>query len=321
MQTLTVLDVGHGNSAVLTHNHQAIMIDVGLRDTVHEFLREQAIKEILAVLISHADEDHVGGLTSLLYSPNISIRSLFINADQMRETKVWNDLRYAVEAARLRCGLRVYGLTVQDSFSLGNAHLKVLSPPPEWVTWARDGRGRLSSNSMSAVIRVTCSENAAVLLPGDMDHRSLKRMTKEGCTLQAPVLVFPHHGGKGSTSRKNGSSRFVKDLCAAVRPELVVFSNGRARPGFPRPEVVRLVKEHGGVYIACTELAKRCHAAAHAESQDYLGREVAFGAATRSCCAGTIVFDLEAQPRPRMIWPNLERHRAFVTTLRSPMCN
>jgi len=59
---LAILDVGHGNSAVL-HDRDAILVfDAGLGNILYEYILENNIQEIEALLISHSDADHLAGI-------------------------------------------------------------------------------------------------------------------------------------------------------------------------------------------------------------------------------------------------------------------
>src|SRR5579884_2486781 len=62
---LIVLDVGHGNCALVRDIHGTIIIDCPLGSTLMKTLRQLNIREIASVLLSHADEDHIGGVMNL----------------------------------------------------------------------------------------------------------------------------------------------------------------------------------------------------------------------------------------------------------------
>ena len=68
---LAILDVGHGNCAVLTDSKGIVVIDTGPGSALLEYLSEKNIKTIDVVLISHADQDHIGGLIQLLFSKSV----------------------------------------------------------------------------------------------------------------------------------------------------------------------------------------------------------------------------------------------------------
>jgi competence protein ComEC len=52
--SLVVLDVGHGNAAVLFDSGGLIVIDAGKGGVLIDFLREQGITEVDILLVSHA---------------------------------------------------------------------------------------------------------------------------------------------------------------------------------------------------------------------------------------------------------------------------
>src|SRR5256885_5882175 len=55
---LAILDVGHGNSAVLVDAEAAVIIDTGRGDQLRQYLHEQGIGKIDLIILSHADADH-----------------------------------------------------------------------------------------------------------------------------------------------------------------------------------------------------------------------------------------------------------------------
>ena len=63
------------------------------------FLTEQNITKIQTVYLSHADEDHVGGLVGLLSSSSVQIKKVVVNSDASKHTKTWDDLVYELDLA------------------------------------------------------------------------------------------------------------------------------------------------------------------------------------------------------------------------------
>ena len=70
LPNLTILDVGHGQCVVLQDARGTVIFDAGSGPTLLEFLHESGIAEIDAVIISHADADHLSGLVSLPIGSN-----------------------------------------------------------------------------------------------------------------------------------------------------------------------------------------------------------------------------------------------------------
>ena len=90
--TLSILDVGHGNAAVLMDTDGIVVIDCCPDTTLLEFLREERIGHIDVVLISHADKDHIRGLITLVASEACSIGRVRLNSDALKDTDLWRSL-------------------------------------------------------------------------------------------------------------------------------------------------------------------------------------------------------------------------------------
>lgn len=65
---ITVLDVGQGSGAVVeTADGKCVVFDCGRsKDTVASYLRYRGINHVEAIVLSHADTDHIGGLSNIL---------------------------------------------------------------------------------------------------------------------------------------------------------------------------------------------------------------------------------------------------------------
>ena len=83
---LTLLDVGQGLSSVIQTQHHVLVFDTGAKFSeqfnagqavLMPFLQHQNINHIDTLIISHADNDHIGGTESLLstYSANLILTS------------------------------------------------------------------------------------------------------------------------------------------------------------------------------------------------------------------------------------------------------
>jgi competence protein ComEC len=308
---LTVLDVGHGNAAVVAGEVAVAVVDAPLGATLLEYLLESEIREIDALLISHADADHIGGVTSLLLEPTLRIRRIYLNTEALRATARWRNFRTALAVAWGRGEIEIHPeLTTTTSQELvwDDFVLDVLSPSPvDALSGAggEDEMGRaLTANAMSAVVRVSGSRGSA-LLAADVDVSVLERLVQ--ANPHADVLVFPHHGGLPGPGDPYD---FAKRLTEAVRPEVVVFSIGRGQHNTPQPEVISGVRDAAPTaHIACTELSVRC-AAATGTMTAHLAPLPARGRAGNRCCAGSMQFLLGDAPVLSSTW--IAGHRAFI---------
>ena len=102
MPTLYVLDVRHGNSAVLIDDSGIIVIDAGPGSDLLDFLQENGITQIDILILSHADQDHIGGAMSLLSSKKVEIKNVYLNTDSIKGSTIWDDLAYTLSDHRKR---------------------------------------------------------------------------------------------------------------------------------------------------------------------------------------------------------------------------
>jgi competence protein ComEC len=214
---LTLLDVGQGLAAVVqTHNH-TLLFDTGPSypsgfDTgdavVVPFLRQTGIDHVDTLVISHGNNDHAGGVASVLA--------------QLPVTKILADGEMVVDlpnADPCRRGA---------SWEWDGVKFRILHPAS--VIDAAD------ENNHSCVLRVSVGRHA-VLLTADIERDGEGELLASTEALRADILVAPHHGSKTSSS---------EDFLNAVQPQWVLFPVGyRNRYGFPHSEVVARYAERG----------------------------------------------------------------------------
>lgn len=314
--SLHVLDVGHGNAAVLMDGFRVAVFDAGPKSGLLEFLRDMAVAEVDVVLISHADEDHIAGLLAVVAAGTCRIRRVRLNTDSAKESEIWNDLLYELDHRQRRGEIDFLpALTSAQSgeFDSPETVIQILGPSTFLAgkgPGSTDAAGRrITTNSISAVIRVLRAGGPVALFPGDIDRVGLDDLVRNGVQAAAPILVFPHHGGRVGSA--NDLRAFVAVLCAVVQPRSVIFSIARDRRYMnPLPEVVQELRRAApGVHIACTQLSQRCSPEIPANSPRHLAPYFARGRQSGACCAGTIAFNLD---RIEAGVPILAEHQAFI---------
>lgn len=218
----TLLDVGQGLSAVARTRNHTLVFDSGARvsenfDTgeavVTPFLRSVGVTRLDTLIISHGDNDHIGGVPSILQKMAVQ-RTL---SGVPRHT-----LLFMSESRVEQC---VSGQTWQWD----GVEFLMLNPPAEAVDGAHSDTGHHENNS-SCVLRITTAAGS-ILLPGDIEKGAERMLLDtQPDTLPARILVAPHHGSKTSSTQ---------DFIDAVHPEYILFPVGyRNRYGHPKAEVV-----------------------------------------------------------------------------------
>ncbi len=240
---MTVLDVAQGDSIlVISPKGSTLLTDGGGtfqgfqgreehlgpdpgEDAVSPYLWSRGIQKLDAVALTHAHQDHIGGLTAILQ--NFQVGQLWLG----RETAAPAFARLKEEAALLRVPIE-HELRGQH-FVWDAVQVDFLWPeiPPEEVA-------PLAKNNDSLVVRLRYLDRT-ILLPGDAEKQAEAAMLAENdaAALHADVLKVGHHGSKNST---------MPDFLAAVSPQISVISAGEENPyGHPHPELIQRLEESG----------------------------------------------------------------------------
>lgn len=216
---LSLVDVDQGLAAVLRTEQHALLFDAGARHSarfdlgrvaVLPYLRAAGVMQLDTLVLSHADNDHVGGAPAVRkeLEPARILASPYGNASS-------DDV--------CRAGL---------AWVWDGVQFVVLHP-------GADFKGR--ENDTSCVLHAR-SRYGAVLLPADIETRAEAALvSRYGAGLAATVLVAPHHGSKSSSSQE-----FVRQ----VAPQWVLFPVGyRNRYGHPHGSVVERYRTQNAVTL------------------------------------------------------------------------
>ena len=212
---LTLLDVGQGLSAVVQTAGHTLVYDTGARlsarfdagrAVVVPFLRHAGVARVDMLIVSHGDNDHIGGSASLLAAVPVtrvlsSVPERLANAEDCHHGQAWE---------------------------WDGVRLAIVHPQSD---------GRLAGNNRSCVLRVE-GRFGAVLLPGDIAAKAERDLlSRAGEPLRADILVVPHHGSKTSST---------ETFLDTVRPQVALLPVGyRNRYRHPHPMVVARYRERG----------------------------------------------------------------------------
>ena len=312
MTQIVILDVGHGNCAVVRQDKRCVVIDAGPGTALLEFMLENKIEVVEEILISHADTDHIKGVEALLDQDDIVVRSVRLNSDAAKSSKQWDGMLYSLDDRRRRDEIQfevqlVEGLEILFSDGV----VEILAPSAYLASTgpgSQDSRGRrITTNTISAVVRARTSDRS-VLFTGDIDEIGLQHLLATNQDVGADVLVFPHHGGNvGASATPATNRRFADQLLAAVDPEIVVFSFSRMQFHNPRPEIIDAVTAGQSRRVMCTQMSRHCLEESPNDN-GHLANVFAAGRQSGHCCAGSIVVsntDLQ---------PSVTSHTEFVRT-------
>lgn len=221
---MVVLDVGQGDAILVQSGWRTLLVDTGPDPaTLRKALGRRGVRRIDALVLTHAHDDHTGGLAGLrgVYRP----RWIGIPGVDGAE----RDMRSAVEEALGSDeGSRVRGLRQGQRFAVGRATVEVLWPPK--------GLNRATANDTSVVLHVSYGEFDAVLT-GDAESLVQDTLKRSGWLRPVEVLKVPHHGSD------NGLDEVAT---REWRPEAAVISVGAGNDfGHPSRRVLDMLRSSG----------------------------------------------------------------------------
>ncbi|WP_081881106.1 DNA internalization-related competence protein ComEC/Rec2 [Ghiorsea bivora] len=239
---LHVWDVGQGASALLSLPDFQLLVDApGKRGSKYnggsiaaQNMRHLGLLHVDAMVISHAQSDHAGGLSRLLANLN-GVGALWL-ADVPKNRMYFKDILDKYPVQWLKKG---------DVLTLGQGvHMQVLWPP--------QGYAPKNNNNASLVLRVSFSDGQTLLLMGDAEapvERALLASQDAENLKAIDVMLMPHHGSKTSST-----THFVNQ----VRPKLVIAQTGyQNHYGFPKDEVVKRYQDVGSQVLDTADGAVR----------------------------------------------------------------
>jgi competence protein ComEC len=207
--SMTTLDVGQGLAVVIQTRSHVLLYDAGPkfqsgRDTgelvVLPYLHAMGIRSLNMVVASHGDDDHVGGLKTVLAGlpvqtvlpgPSVKLDQLAAQTCQRGQHWQWDGVQF-----------------------------EVLHPGPE--------HAGESDNNQSCVLRIAGPGGSALLL-GDVEKRIELDLVGSGLIVPTTLVEAAHHGSRSSSTAA---------LVRATHAQWVIFSAGyRNRWGFPTDEV------------------------------------------------------------------------------------
>ncbi len=214
---VSVLDVGQGLAMVIETKQHVLIFDTGPKlspqfDTgeqvVLPFLATRRIKAVNMLILSHGDNDHMGGAESIL--KRLPVKQILTSEPEL-----------FAHYPTLNCH-------ANQSWEWDGVWFEMLHP---------DYHFSKKRNDQSCVLRVK-TKDQSVLITGDIEAKSEKKLIERmGEKLRSTVLLVPHHGSKTSSTVE-----FIK----MVNPALAIIPVGYKNSyGHPKSEIVNRYQQIG----------------------------------------------------------------------------
>lgn len=228
------LDVGQADCALVQCDGETLLIDGGNREDgqfVVSYLEQLGITELDTVVCTHAHEDHVGGLPSVLA---VYRTEQVLAPTRTYSSRIFDDFVYYVDQQ----GLEITIPNPGDSFRVGSAEVTVLGPVKSYA----------DANNTSIVLKVDYGMTE-FLFTGDMETEAETDMLNHwdnDALFQADVLKVGHHGSYSSTGYR---------LLNAVQPDYGVIQVGKGNDyGHPHKEPMERLQQAQVVVLRNDEL-------------------------------------------------------------------
>ena len=220
----TLLIDGGGRFAGFRGHEEAPGPDPG-EEAVSAYLWSRGIQRLDAVALTHAHQDHIGGLTAVL--ENFRVGQLWLSRET--QTPALAQLKKLAAEKHVFVEHELRG----QSFDWDGVNVEFL-----WPQIAPAEVAPAAKNNDSLVMRLKFGERS-VMLPGDAEKQAEYAMLGEDDPeeLHADVLKVGHHGSKNST---------MPEFLERVGPRVAIISAGEGNPdGHPAAELLERLKERG----------------------------------------------------------------------------
>lgn len=223
---VTAFDVGQGMAVLVETPQRRLLYDAGPRyggdseaaaRVIVPWLRARGIDRLDALVVSHLDSDHSGGLPTLL-------RNLRID---------WLAGSLPIEHPAREAGRPFHDCRRGQAWQWGEVAFEVLHPGPDAARGAKS-----PTNASSCVLRIVAPA-ARVLLTGDIEAAQERALVAAygAAALRSDLMLAPHHGSGTSSSA---------EFLAAVAPAHAIAQLGyRNRFGHPAARVDARYREAG----------------------------------------------------------------------------
>ncbi|MDX7880367.1 DNA internalization-related competence protein ComEC/Rec2 [Acinetobacter nosocomialis] len=220
---LHILDVGQGQAIFLQQPEQNWLIDTGGsydekifsigQNVVVPFLRQQGVKRLDRVVLSHLDQDHSGAFPFI--QQEIPVKQVLSN--EQSSTTLKQPFQYCHQG---------------QQWQYPELDIQILWPKEKDLAFVHS-----QQNQYSCVVYLHfkgISDYQNFLIMGDAGWEAEYELLEDYPSLKVDVLVLGHHGSKHSSAY---------DFLATLKPKLAIASAGfDNRYGHPSQEVINRLK-------------------------------------------------------------------------------
>jgi competence protein ComEC len=219
---ITYLYVGQGDGIVMTTaQNQIVVIDggnFGKGKVLERYIKYRGKKEVEAVILSHSDADHVGGIIELL-DTDIRIKNIFVSKSD--ESDLMTELIHKCIDKKVN----LYKAGYLDAMTLDNIRITYLTPQTASTLENNN------DNSLSCLIQYG---SFSAVFAGDVSKTLEKQIAR--IIDEVDVWKVSHHGSYTSTD---------EGALLKMRPQYAIISCGISnRYGHPHPKTLDTLSKY-----------------------------------------------------------------------------
>ena len=228
------IDVGQGDSTlVITPHNKKILIDGGGssdenfdvgKNTLIPYLLDRRINQIDYILISHFDNDHIGGILTLM--SDLKVGKVIVSK-QAEDSHNYQEFKKIVREKNIDVMVVKKGdvLKIEEDIKIN-------------ILWPREEQIKQNVLNNNSIVAKFCYKNFSILFTGDIEeiaeNEILKDYEKNENILKSDILKVAHHGSKTSSTK-----RFIE----AVSPGVALIGVGKNNNfGHPSESILELLK-------------------------------------------------------------------------------
>lgn len=303
--TVTFLNVGQADSVVITlpDRKSAVVVDCAKNgsETVG-YLEKAGITGLVRIILTHTDNDHMGGALGLVQNFDLTTKELAYNIDTLKireQQGKLTTLRHLLQLSEEK-GIETSSPKYPDFWEDQDVKINILHPDDHFL---KNSVLNEDPNNGSLLLMVSFGNNK-LLLSSDIEGKGWESILERGVNIKADVLKFPHHGA-WYTPVDNEPS--LKDLIKHnIDPSLVVISVGTQNPyNHPRAETLSFLHSYPGLRFVCTQATKKCHSPLETSKEPCK-------------CAGTV--DVKVKQNYISVHPTRENHEKIISQFNQPQC-